>query len=357
VLTPEVIAALRHKSEQGSPLDFTADVWPLISLEVESVYYTALLRSRAHGTAADADADSFRQRFLAHRHDTIRRSRLLDEFGIEPAARWSWARIERPCGRRRFAGPDDYTRWLLDYLRSDVAQARAGNVDGPLKAALDVLRDLRNEVRQLVDHRGLSGRSHREDLEVWYSPLNAFLSIGPPARRIEQMIALIEAGVLHVLGPDMRVRPPGEAAGFTVSSGAVTGSNVIVDALIEARVLDIDLRRTADPLLRSLLAEGRCRPHSVPDPDSGGHKTGGLDVTQRPYRVVDADGHPHPRRFAYGVPTEGVHWATAAGIRPGVNSVTLGDSDAIARAVLALAEDQQPAARRTALPLPLQTAV
>jgi hypothetical protein len=36
------------------------------------------------------------------------------------------------------------------------------------------------------------------------------------------------------------------------------------------------------------------------------------------------------------VPTEAVHWVTAAGIRPGVDSVTLGDSDAIARAVLAL---------------------
>jgi hypothetical protein len=31
-----------------------------------------------------------------------------------------------------------------------------------------------------------------------------------------------------------------------------------------------------------------------------------------------------------------VHWVTAAGIRPGVDSVTLGDSDAIARAVVAL---------------------
>lgn len=31
-----------------------------------------------------------------------------------------------------------------------------------------------------------------------------------------------------------------------------------------------------------------------------------------------------------------MHWATAAGIRPGVDSVTLADSDAIARAVLAL---------------------
>ncbi len=31
-----------------------------------------------------------------------------------------------------------------------------------------------------------------------------------------------------------------------------------------------------------------------------------------------------------------MHWVTAAGIRPGVDSVTLGDSDAIARAALAV---------------------
>lgn len=59
-------------------------------------------------------------------------------------------------------------------------------------------------------------------------------------------------------------------------------------------------------------------------------------MTTRPYRLVDATGRTHPRRFAYGVPTESVHWVTAAGIRPGVGSVTLEDSDAIAHAVLSL---------------------
>jgi hypothetical protein len=32
-----------------------------------------------------------------------------------------------------------------------------------------------------------------------------------------------------------------------------------------------------------------------------------------------------------------VHWVTAAGIRPGVNSVILGDADAIARSSLRIA--------------------
>ncbi|KOG85361.1 hypothetical protein ADK38_37120, partial [Streptomyces varsoviensis] len=53
-------------------------------------------------------------------------------------------------------------------------------------------------------------------------------------------------------------------------------------------------------------------------------------------RLLDARGLAHPRRFAYGVPTEAVHWVTAAGIRPGVDSVTLSDADAIARAMLAV---------------------
>jgi hypothetical protein len=67
----------------------------------------------------------------------------------------------------------------------------------------------------------------------------------------------------------------------------------------------------------------------------GGHwVAGGVAVTRRPYRLLDAADRPHPRRFAFGVPTESVHWVTAAGIRPGVNSVILGDADAIARSCL-----------------------
>ena len=50
--------------------------------------------------------------------------------------------------------------------------------------------------------------------------------------------------------------------------------------------------------------------------------------------MIDRQGCVHARRFAFGVPTEGVHWVTAAGARPGVDSVTLSDADAVARAAL-----------------------
>ncbi|MDI3405882.1 FAD/NAD(P)-binding protein [Streptomyces cavernicola] len=324
VLTGTVIEGFRKRAADGDPPDFLSEIWPLVAKEVETVFYEARLR------ADGRPAEPFRERFLSASHGSDQEADVLEAFGFAAADRWSWARIARPYEGMEFAGPDAFRGWLLGLLREDAAQAALGNVSGPVKAALDVLRDLRNELRLVVDHRGIGGRSRREHLDRWYTPLNAFLSIGPPRRRIEEMTALIEAGVLTVIGPRMEVRA--EADGFTAHSPDVPDSTVRAATLVEARLPEADLRRTGDVLLAELLAAGGCRPHVV-----DGYETGGLDVTPRPYRVVDREGRPHARRFAVGVPTEGVHWVTAAGARPGVDSVTLSDADAVARAVLGTA--------------------
>ncbi|MFJ5549112.1 FAD/NAD(P)-binding protein [Streptomyces sp. NPDC093225] len=330
VLTAERVARLRERAAAGG-LDFAREVWPLVAKEVETVYYAALLAGRSCG----CEAARLRRAFLPVPHGSAEEARVLAGFGVTEADRWDWARLADPAADRSFDDPGAHRRWLLGVLRADVAAAAAGNVSGPLKAALDALRDLRNEIRLLVDHGGLTGRSHRDDLERWYTPLNAFLSIGPPAQRIEELVALIEAGVVDVVGPQMEVTADAAAGAFTVSSPRVAGSAVRATALVEARLPAPDLRTSTDPLLVSLRGAGGCRPYVVPGPQGAGYETGGLAVTGRPYRVLDAAGRAHPRRFAYGVPTEGVHWVTAAGVRPGVNSVTLADADAIALAVLA----------------------
>ncbi|MFD7444486.1 FAD/NAD(P)-binding protein [Streptomyces sp. NPDC059909] len=281
----------------------------------------------ATGAGTGSRLPGFRARFLDAPHGSPEEAAVLDAYGCPETDRWSWERVSYPHRGEDFAGPAAFRDWLLAHLRQDAEHAALGNVAGPVKAALDVLRDVRNEVRQIVDHAGLSGTSRRDHLDRWYTPLNAFLSIGPPRRRIEEMAALIEAGVLEVVGPRMTVRP--EDGLFTAGSPDVPGSEVSATTLIEARLPEPDLRRSRDELLARLLRTGQCRPHAV-----GGYETGGLDVTERPYRLVDRQGRAHPRRFAVGVPTEGVHWVTAAGARPGVDSVTLADADAVARAVL-----------------------
>ena len=312
LLTPDRIAALRAR-----PLRFSTEVWPLIAREVECVYYETLLGHEGFSEAYLTDPAA-----------------ALAAYGV--TERFDWESLTRPHRNRTFASRDDFQDWLVQYLREDVRHAREGNVNGPLKAALDVLRDLRNEVRLAVDHGGLEGNSHRDDLEGWYTPLNAYLSIGPPVSRIEEMIALVEAGVLVLTGPGTQIRLDTSEPTFLAASAEVPGPPVRSRVLIEARLPEPDLRRTVDPLLRHLLATDQAAPYRIPGVNGTVYETGGLAVTERPYRLLDAQGRPHPRRFAYGIPTEAVHWATAAGIRPGVDSVTLGDSDAIARAVLAL---------------------
>ncbi|MGX1884612.1 FAD/NAD(P)-binding protein [Streptomyces sp. NPDC055287] len=322
LLTPRVIAAFRARADAGDPPDFLAEIWPLVAKEVETVYYETLL-----GAQAAAQGTGFRGRFLATAHRSAQEADVLGEFGVPHDERWCWDRTARPYTGHAFRDPADHRAWLLRHLRRDAAHAALGNVAGPRKAALDVLRDLRNELRQIVDHAGLPGASRRDHLDRWYTPLNAFLSIGPPRRRIEEMTALIEAGVLDVIGPRMTVETTGDA--FVARSPDIPGSEVTARTLVEARLPEPDLRRTSDELLARLLKTGQCRPHTV-----GGYETGGLDVTRRPYRLIDSQGRAHPRRFAFGVPTEGVHWVTAAGARPGVDSVTLTDADAVARAAL-----------------------
>ncbi|WP_327365656.1 FAD/NAD(P)-binding protein [Streptomyces sp. NBC_01217] len=342
-LTPDVLAALRKAADAGAPAHFRQQVWPLVTKEVESVYYAALLTERSRpGTAVDF-LSRYAKTVLAGGGESDE-DRLLREFGLGPEDRWDWESVNRPYSPGSFSGIAGFNAWLLDYLPRDVAHAARGNVSDPVKSALDVLRDLRNEIRLVVDHGGISGSSYRADLDAWYTPMNAFLSIGPPVGRIQEMIALIEAGVLLLVGPGMSVTADADSGRFGIGSELTGDRPILVDALVEARLPDADIRHTRDPLVRSMLTRGQCRPYVIADPAGPGYRTGGLAVSPAPYHVLDVRGRPHPARFAYGVPTEHVHWVTAAGVRPGVNSVILGDSDAMARAALSVRGPQGSAA-------------
>ncbi|MGN2637047.1 FAD/NAD(P)-binding protein [Nocardia takedensis] len=324
------VEAIRELRDARGAVDFKRDLWPLIAREVESVYYATRLAAQGRAAERPAFLDALDR--AASARTGI--DRLLAAYGLADR-KWDWSLVADPTGGREFQGQSEFRAWILDHLARDVADARRGNLSSPVKAALDVLRDVRNELRYAVDRGALTPRSHAEDLYTWFTPLNSYLSIGPPGDRVEQMGALVEAGVLEVLGPAAVVCVDVRDQRYVAWSPRVADFRVRTGTLIEARLPEPDLRRTADPLLLHLLTTGQCTPFRL---ESGGvvHETGGLAVTPRPHRVVDATDTPHPRRFAFGIPTESVHWSTAVGIRPGVDSVTLADSDAIARAVTAL---------------------
>jgi hypothetical protein len=217
---------------------------------------------------------------------------------------------------------------MIRVLTRDVTESGKETTASPLKAALETLRALRPALPSVEDFGGLLPESHRDFLTRW-APMSFVLSAGPPVEQVEQLVALLAAGVLEVVGPDARFWADRESGCFAVESPAVPGSRRSAHVLLDARVPTTDLMRDRSPLVRQLRAEGMLSEYvNVGPGDRIPFHTGGLAVTPTPPRVVHATGHPDPDVYAIGVATEHTRWFTQVGTgRPGRDSPFCRDAD------------------------------
>ncbi|MFI0979751.1 FAD/NAD(P)-binding protein [Streptomyces sp. NPDC021093] len=329
VLTEAHIDKLRSNAEPDGALDFRRDCWPLIAKEVETVYYTRLVEI---GQSEEAAAEfNLIYSYLPWACESERI--VLRKFHVPEQQYWDWSRVAQPWTESDVDSPSSWTEFLRPYLVADIFEARQGNISSPVKSALDVLRDIRNEMRYVMNNGGIEGSSYQQDVEGWFNSLHAFLSLGPPWSRIEELVALMNAGVVEVAGPQFSVdvdRAEGVFVGRSIVPDDLHKSTILIDA----RLPKVDLARTNNSILVHLKEQQQVKHFTVQTTSTGEYITGGVAVTERPFRVIRSDGSIHPKRYVFGVPTEGANWVTETGIRPNVNSITVGDSDSIARAVL-----------------------
>jgi methylaspartate mutase epsilon subunit len=101
---------------------------------------------------------------------------------------------------------------------------------------------------------------------------------------------------------------------------------------VEAHAPGVDLPRDTSPLLRNLRRAGLISEYVTTDPATGErYHTGGLAVTNAPYRVIDSAGRAAEDLYAIGVVTQNTRWFTQVGTgRPGQDSPLCRDADAIA---------------------------
>ena len=158
----------------------------------------------------------------------------------------------------------DYQRAVSERLRADIDAVEQGNKVGPLKTALDTLRDLRNEIRACVQYGRISGRSYATELMDRYSPNNAFLSIGPPVERIKQLKALVDTGVVTILPAESSIDLLEGKGAYSYFAPTIPDSQGWATVLIEARLPSGAIHRTADPLLGDLLSGASSSPTFTP---------------------------------------------------------------------------------------------
>lgn len=209
-----------------------------------------------------------------------------------------------------FADDDAYRAAVLDYLHADIDECLAGE-PSPLKAMHLALNAARPMLARFMRFDGLTpqGFADYRSFMRWVGLIGCV----PPLERNQQLVALIEAGVLTL------VRGETEA-----------------DVVIDARAPKPSPRQ-ADGLLPTLRRAGRATTYAV----GGTFPTDALRIDPRDGSVHGADG-PQPGLYSVGIPSEDQRGQTIFAPIPGTDSDVFHEAHATASAVLAMIPERTP---------------
>lgn len=299
VCTTEAFA--RMTTPLGSPLrrrvDFRNDLLPLLYAEMQARYFihAAYLRD-------GSDASAFVREQLQRGWDSGKFDRALDR--LEPTyGSFDPAGIVFADAGAHFTSAKDYQANVQRLLETDLDAALAPG-GSPVKAALDVTRIMRDQMRGVIEFGGLSLQSFIDFQSNVRGRINR-IEAGPPALRSQQLLALLDAGIVKApFGPHPDVS--------ATSDGRVTIHSTELDEPFEATVshvvrghLDLpSLARSSAPLLRRLYTMGRLTQFSY------GDTTVGSVWINEDFHPYDSEGRLQTSLVLLGVLTEGVRYFT-----------------------------------------------
>nr|WP_151769710.1 FAD/NAD(P)-binding protein [Streptomyces abyssomicinicus] len=305
-------------------VDFRRDLWPVVVKDLGHAYYRELFAARPehttmpwwqfeelHATATPQELDE-----------------LVAKAVPEPAHRFDLDDLRAPLRHAALGSAEAFGAHFAALLERELRRGAdpARSADTAVYGALLLLFDRLPRLRGRMDPR-----SEAEELDgAWLSLFNLVAS-GPPAFRLEELVALCRAGVVRPLGSVTRVELD-ESAGLYRAGGANFPGTVTAAVLVDARVPDPTVTGTADPLLASLHAAGEVSEEVLGDPATGYRTTTGRIAVDGHGRLVGADGRAHPARYALGWNTS-LRGARAFAI-PGTDAATFRHGDRVARAVL-----------------------
>ncbi|CAF3723622.1 unnamed protein product [Didymodactylos carnosus] len=190
-------------------------------------------------------------------------------------------RLLYPLHNITFNSYESFLKWVVEFVERDLDEAQRGNVKSPMKAATDVLRDVRDTIRYAVDFRGLAPNSHRRFIQD-ICPIMNRIAVGPPKERNEELLALLRCGIVEFAsGPNPQVQCDATRASFVIST---SDRKVCADVLIKGMIDSFYPERDDSRLIRHMLKRGLIRPFS-----NGDYHPGGIDVNKN-QNPVDAKG-------------------------------------------------------------------
>lgn len=296
-----------------SQLDFERDLWPVLLKEMCFAYHTAKIGAT-----------------------------LIKPSSYEPDAEDVAAlqKVLYPFAKTSFEGFEAYVSAVRAYMDDDLSDAFGGNLSNSVKAATDILRDVRDNLRYAVDFSGLTPESHACFLRD-FTPIMNRVAVGPPKERNMQLAALIEAGVVSLgPGPSPVVTYDAQVHRFKMDSSSLAKSaSCHFDVLVRAKIDAFYPEQDASAFFTNALASGVLRPYR-----NGDLHPGGIDIDHA-QNIVDGKGRVHRNVWALGTLAEGPNFYTYVLPRPMVNSRFIQDAGtcilSIVRAIQAKSDQSE----------------
>lgn len=322
-LTREAVDALL---EQHAHLDFDEHVWPMIAREAAHHWYRELFLG--HPDRVRTGWEEFDAAYRAAEWGSAELSGLLRRAVPDPRYVLDLRGLDRPLEGLEFEDADQVQDAVVRHVERDLALRTTPEHSESLALFTGLLR-VYMEVGRLVPVHRLDDRSQRR-VAGWWHGFFSFVDSGPPAHRLQELLALHRAGLVRFLGPGTEVDAD-PATGLFRARSRAGGPTVEAAAYLEARLPSPSVVSSANPALADLHAAGTGMEQTFETDDGVSVSTGKL-VVDPDHRVVDRGGRPHRGVFAIGAFTSS--WTAGAFARPRANSGPFRESDALAQEIL-----------------------
>jgi len=298
ICTPEVFATIRGDQRAGRrQVDLRSELLPLLLAEMRARYYVQAATNSGGPGYAQQVRTQLTEGWRAGDLDGVT-AKLAGRHGVFVAEEHLFAGEDRT-----YASSDEYEKHFYAMVEDDLDEALLP-WGSPVKAAQEVLRILRDDIRSIIEFGGLSLTSYVDFKHNVKGRINR-LEAGPPLVRLQQLLALMDAGIVRVpFGPDPAIRV--DAAGQTVftSTNLDIAHSAPMSSIVRGHLDMPSLEKSASPLLSSLYQAGRLTQLRYGDTAVG---SVGLSEDFHPY---DRDGRVQPNISVLGVLTEGARYFT-----------------------------------------------
>ncbi|MFT4039910.1 MAG: FAD/NAD(P)-binding protein [Thermomicrobiales bacterium] len=324
-LTRDALLALLD-APGGGEVDFTRDVWPLIVREMAYWHYREIFTGfpgRARG-----DWETFSQLFHEEALDSPRLQSAIHE-AVAPEDVFSIAALDRPLAGVSAPSLATFQEVLAVYIQRDLYLRESEEHSETLAIFWATLASYMI-IGETLGHPNWSQLSRTVSLPKRWHDFFSYLDSGPPASRLELVLALQRAGLLAFAGGDLDVRIDEDQRAFVASSGHQP-EPIAARSLVDSFHPERTVVHTANPALRDLVVTGQ-GVEQILEGASGPVSTRKLAIDFENGNVLRPDGSGHARRFAIGDFTSGP--PAGAFSRPNTNARIFRENDRVARNLL-----------------------